>query len=264
MMRKKLPAGRAVGAQTSDEKTATGAHPPWQRRHGRAAGCLARMPAPSAWAASTSSPRSARRCAPRSKSPRSPPKSRRACAPRRPARGVSRRRRRLQPGRCRAPGSRFSAAPTAAIFVRLSSDRGVQEPFVDVILEITWATGRLVRDYTLLFDPPACAQRAPPGRGRGRRQRRRPAADAACRRAAAPAVPRRSADCRRGSAARRAAATDRPRAKPAPATASRSRCKTGRHRCQDRRGAQAGRASRSTRCWSRCSAPIPTPSSATT
>ena len=46
------------------------------------------------------------------------------------------------------------------LFVRLVSDRGVQEPFVDVILEISWATGRLVREYTLLFDPPA-AQRAP-------------------------------------------------------------------------------------------------------
>jgi len=46
------------------------------------------------------------------------------------------------------------------LYVRLVSDRGVQEPFVDVILEISWATGRLVREYTLLFDPPA-AQRAP-------------------------------------------------------------------------------------------------------
>lgn len=39
-------------------------------------------------------------------------------------------------------------------FLRLSSDRAVQEPFVDVILEISWSTGRLVREYTLLFDPP--------------------------------------------------------------------------------------------------------------
>lgn len=40
-------------------------------------------------------------------------------------------------------------------FLRLTSDRVVQEPFVDVILELSWATGRLVREYTLLFDPPA-------------------------------------------------------------------------------------------------------------
>jgi pilus assembly protein FimV len=40
-------------------------------------------------------------------------------------------------------------------YLRLTSDRSVQEPFVDVILELSWATGRLVREYTLLFDPPA-------------------------------------------------------------------------------------------------------------
>jgi pilus assembly protein FimV len=45
-------------------------------------------------------------------------------------------------------------------YLRLTSDRGVQEPFVDVILEINWSTGRLTREYTLLFDPPATA-RAP-------------------------------------------------------------------------------------------------------
>ena len=45
-------------------------------------------------------------------------------------------------------------------YLRLTSDRGVQEPFVDVILEITWSTGRLVREYTLLFDPPAATARA--------------------------------------------------------------------------------------------------------
>ncbi len=36
----------------------------------------------------------------------------------------------------------------------LVSDRPVQEPFVDVILELDWGSGRLVREYTLLFDPP--------------------------------------------------------------------------------------------------------------
>ncbi|HTJ07787.1 MAG TPA: FimV/HubP family polar landmark protein [Caldimonas sp.] len=55
------------------------------------------------------------------------------------------------------PGTRatFEKRPDGRLFVRLVSDRGVQEPFVDVILEISWATGRLVREYTLLFDPPA-------------------------------------------------------------------------------------------------------------
>lgn len=45
-------------------------------------------------------------------------------------------------------------------FLRITSDRSVQEPFVDVILELSWSSGRLLREYTLLFDPPATA-RAP-------------------------------------------------------------------------------------------------------
>lgn len=39
-------------------------------------------------------------------------------------------------------------------FLKLSSDKAVNEPFVDLILETTWSSGRIVRDYTLLFDPP--------------------------------------------------------------------------------------------------------------
>ncbi len=39
-------------------------------------------------------------------------------------------------------------------FLRVTSDRAVLEPFVDVIVEATWSSGRLVREYTLLFDPP--------------------------------------------------------------------------------------------------------------
>ena len=58
------------------------------------------------------------------------------------------------------PGTRVTLLkrPDGRQFVRLTSDRNVQEPFVDVILEISWATGRLVREYTLLFDPPIMAR----------------------------------------------------------------------------------------------------------
>ena len=47
--------------------------------------------------------------------------------------------------------------------LRLSSDRAVTEPFVDAILDLGWSSGRLVREYTLLFDPPLprSAQAAP-------------------------------------------------------------------------------------------------------
>jgi pilus assembly protein FimV len=47
-------------------------------------------------------------------------------------------------------------------FLRLSSDRPVSEPFVDLILEARWASGRIVRDYTMLFDPPNLRQAAAP------------------------------------------------------------------------------------------------------
>ena len=47
-------------------------------------------------------------------------------------------------------------------FLRLSSDRPVAEPFVDVILETAWGSGRIVRDFTMLFDPPAMRQAQTP------------------------------------------------------------------------------------------------------
>ena len=44
--------------------------------------------------------------------------------------------------------------PDGRQVLRVTSDRAVLEPFVDVIVEATWASGRLVREYTMLFDPP--------------------------------------------------------------------------------------------------------------
>jgi pilus assembly protein FimV len=40
-------------------------------------------------------------------------------------------------------------------YLRLTSSKPVTEPFVDLILEANWANGRITRDYTMLFDPPA-------------------------------------------------------------------------------------------------------------
>lgn len=45
--------------------------------------------------------------------------------------------------------------------LRVTSDRALLEPFVDVIVEATWSTGRLVREYTLLLDPPTRTANAP-------------------------------------------------------------------------------------------------------
>jgi len=43
-------------------------------------------------------------------------------------------------------------------FLRIASDHSVQEPFVDVILDLAWSSGRLVREYTLLFAPPSTSR----------------------------------------------------------------------------------------------------------
>jgi pilus assembly protein FimV len=65
----------------------------------------------------------------------------------------------------RAAGLEYNAAlasaqltlqrrPDGRAYLRLTSDRPINEPFVDLILQANWATGRVVRDYTMLFDPP--------------------------------------------------------------------------------------------------------------
>ena len=38
-------------------------------------------------------------------------------------------------------------------FIRISSTQPINEPFVDMLLELTWTNGRLVREYTFLLDP---------------------------------------------------------------------------------------------------------------
>ncbi len=38
-------------------------------------------------------------------------------------------------------------------FVTVSSDRPINEPFVELLVEVTWSSGRMVRGYTFLLDP---------------------------------------------------------------------------------------------------------------
>ncbi len=70
-----------------------------------------------------------------------------------------------QPEAFRAAGLEYNPAmarlqaslqkrPDGRAYLRLSSDSAINDPFVDMLLEASWATGRIVRDYTLLFDPP--------------------------------------------------------------------------------------------------------------
>lgn len=51
--------------------------------------------------------------------------------------------------------------PDGRSFLSLTSDRAINDPFVDMILEASWSSGRIVRDYTMLFDPPSLKSAAP-------------------------------------------------------------------------------------------------------
>jgi pilus assembly protein FimV len=59
-------------------------------------------------------------------------------------------------------GIRFSLDKRAngQSVIRLSSDRAINDPFVDMLLELSWPAGRLVREYTFLLDPPEVAAKA--------------------------------------------------------------------------------------------------------
>jgi len=98
-------------------------------------------------------------------------------------------------------------------FIRVSSTQPLNEPFVDMLLELSWNNGRLVREYTFLLDPAelratqpaqvAASEAAPAAR---------PRAEAAAPAAAAAAAPVAADRPRRGS---RASAAEEGAAAPA-------------------------------------------------
>ena len=44
--------------------------------------------------------------------------------------------------------------PNGKAVLKVTSTRPVNDPFLDMLVELNWASGRLVREYTLLLDPP--------------------------------------------------------------------------------------------------------------
>jgi len=118
-------------------------------------------------------------------------------------------------------------------FVRISSTQPLNEPFVDMLLELAWDNGRLVREYTFLLDPAelrapqpaqvAAAPAAPAARPRAAVPA--PAADSASQPAPAPAsrAPR-SARAEAAAAEGAAAGEDGPRS---PNAAPRYRVRKG-------------------------------------
>lgn len=109
--------------------------------------------------------------------------------------------------------------------IRLQSSRPVTEPFLDLIVEAEWAAGRMVRGYTMLFDPPAlrAAQQTPAAP-------LLPATPAAAARPAAPTQPAPQATtmpapapaAAQAPASRPAAVRPAPAPAPAPAAAART------------------------------------------
>jgi len=51
---------------------------------------------------------------------------------------------------------RFSVEkrPDGQPFLAMRSTQPINDPFIDMLLELSWASGRLVREYTFLLDPP--------------------------------------------------------------------------------------------------------------
>ncbi|MHB1084631.1 MAG: FimV/HubP family polar landmark protein [Thiobacillus sp.] len=54
---------------------------------------------------------------------------------------------------------RFSVEkrPNGAAVLKVTSSRPVTDPFIDMLVELNWPSGRLVREYTMLLDPPGMA-----------------------------------------------------------------------------------------------------------
>lgn len=61
------------------------------------------------------------------------------------------------------PGARLSIEkrPGGQPYLKLETTRAVSEPFIDILIELTWSAGRLAREYTVLLDPPGIPA-APP------------------------------------------------------------------------------------------------------
>ncbi|MBI5921484.1 MAG: pilus assembly protein [Betaproteobacteria bacterium] len=60
-------------------------------------------------------------------------------------------------------GIRFNVGqrPNGQPVLNLTSDRAFNEPFLDLLVEATWSSGRLLREYTFLLDPPEAQQKTP-------------------------------------------------------------------------------------------------------
>jgi pilus assembly protein FimV len=110
-------------------------------------------------------------------------------------------------------------------FIRVSSSQPLNEPFVDMLLELTWNNGRLVREYTFLLDP--AELRATQSAQVAASEAARPRAESAAPAAAAPAAPVAAERPRRGGARAPAEGSAAPASASRPAGSSEYRVKQG-------------------------------------
>lgn len=45
--------------------------------------------------------------------------------------------------------------------ILVTSNQPISEPFLDFLVELNWPNGRLLREYTVLLDPPLLVDEAP-------------------------------------------------------------------------------------------------------
>ena len=131
--------------------------------------------------------------------------------------------------------------PNGDAVLKVTTAASVNEPYLDLLVEVNWASGRVVRAYTFLLDPPGAVVPVTPVEPVT--PARAGASGAACRSRARPrrARPRRA----RAAPPARIPSSAATRCRGSPPITSRPR-------------------RRSNRCWSRCSRATRTRSTATT
>ncbi len=53
-----------------------------------------------------------------------------------------------------------TTAPSGQLVVDVTSREPVREPYLDFLIEVTWPSGRLMREYSVLVDPPVYAEKS--------------------------------------------------------------------------------------------------------
>src|SRR5437867_3279326 len=48
--------------------------------------------------------------------------------------------------------------PNDAVYLKVTTTQAVNDPYLDLLVEVNWATGRVVRNYTFLLDPPGTTE----------------------------------------------------------------------------------------------------------